>query len=113
MSEDDYKELVKQSISSLKELMAVEFTAIKTAQAEDHRFSEKQIDHVYEVIKILSKKMDDSFVRSDAAVASIAADVKVVSSWQYRLLGAVAVGTVLAPLAAGIIIYFLQHGLQR
>lgn len=132
MTDEDYRSLVKNSLESLKELMKVEFAAVKASHVEGHRFSQEQLDHVYEVIKIISKKLDDSSTNINAIVETLRGDIGLTAkalatsvskqtefvndrfsrleAMQAKLWGGIGAVGFLIPVSVGVLLYILEHG---
>lgn len=131
VSDEDYRQLVKNALDALKELMKSEFAAVKVSQVEGYRFSQEQLDHVYEVIKIISKKLDDSSLSMGSTINTLRADINLTAktlsdsvsrqiefvnerfgrleSMQAKLWGGVGVVGFITPVAVGIILYVVEH----
>lgn len=131
MSEEDYRLLVKNSLDSLKELVSTGFVSITNSQGEYKLFSKEQIDHVYEVIKIISKKLDDSILSATHNIEILRDDIKLtakaladsvnkqtehvnerfgrIESMHAKLWGGIGALGFLFPICVGIAIYILEH----
>lgn len=82
--------------------MKSEFDAVKSSQSEAYRFSQEQLDHVYEFIKVNSKKLDDTFNVLDARFIKI-------EGMQAKILGGIAVIGFLIPVAVTMMLYIVEH----
>ncbi len=80
MTDEDYRLMIKSALASLEKLMSTEFLAVKNSQVEGHRFAQEQLDHVYEVIKIISKKLDEQISSFNGSFSELRAEMKETAS---------------------------------